>query len=301
MMQAVERYLAVRHTAGFDLTNAEYLLRSFARVAAERRETTVRAATAIDWASQSSSVAQRDERLKTVCRFARYVRAEDNRHDIPSPDHFGYHKIRRIPHIYSPTEITRLIDAALHLEPSDTLQPHTYATLIGLLVATGLRVSEALSLQCSDVTPSGLVIRHTKFQKTRLVPLHDTVVAALDRYLTRRRRARSSGEDVFMTDAGRPLRYPAVYRTFQKLVKLADLAPSSGRRPRLHEMRHTFAVRALEASPTGRRRVGQHMLALATYLGHVNITATSWYLETTPDLLRDIAVAGEGFLCGGPR
>ena len=301
MMQAVERYLAMRHAAGFDLTNAEYLLRSFARVAAERRETTVRTATAIEWASQSSSVAQRDERLKTVCRLARYLYAEDNQHDIPPARHFGYHKIRRIPHIYSTGEVTRLIDAARHLGPPDTWQPPTYATLIGLLVATGLRITEALSLQFSDITSSGLLIRNTKFQKTRLVPLHDTAVAGLDRYLKSRRRRRSDGEDVFVTEEGRPLRYPAVYDTFQKIVKLADLAPSNGRRLRLHEMRHTFAVRALEASPAGRQRVGQHMLALATYMGHVNIMSTYWYLETTPELLRDIAVAGEGFFCGGQR
>ena len=248
MMQAVERYLAVRHTAGFDLTNAEYLLRSFARVAAERGETTVRAATAIDWASQSSSVAQRDERLKTVCRLARYMRAEDHRHDIPPPDHFGYHKIRRIPHIYSNGEITRLIDATRHLGPPNTSQPHTYATLIGLLVATGLRISEALSLQFSDVTPSGLLIRNTKFQKTRLVPLHDTAVAGLDRHLKSRRRRPSEGEHVFVTEEGRPLRYPAVYDTFQKIVKLADLAPSNGRRLRLHEMRQHAGSRLMPGS-----------------------------------------------------
>lgn len=299
MIQAVEGYLAVRHATGFELANADYLLRSFARFAAARNETNVHAMTAIDWASQSSSLAQRDERLKTVCRFARYMRAEDDRHEVPPADHFGYRKTRRVPHIYSRAEINRLIDAALHLGPPGALQPQTYATLIGLLAATGLRISEALSLQFSDVTPSGLLIRKTKFQKTRLVPVHETTEAGLDRYLTRRRQVRSKGEDLFITDEGQPLPYWHVNSTFRKLLKTADLSVLGGGRPRLHDMRHAFAVRALQASPAGRQRIGQHMLALATYMGHVNINATYWYLEITPELLRDIAIASESFLCGG--
>jgi len=110
---------------------------------------------------------------------------------------------------------------------------------------------------------------------------------------------RSERVHLFIDENGRPLRYCDVYRIFQRLFKTAGLAPSGGRRHRLHHIRHTFVVRALEASPTGRQRVGRHMLALATYMGHVNIDATYWYLETTPELLRDIALAGETFLCGG--
>jgi len=298
MRQAVDRYLAMRQAAGFDLGNAAFLLHSFARAAAERGETHVRAATAIEWASRGPSVAQRDARLKMICRFALYVRSEDGRHDVPPARHFWTHKIRRVPHIYSRDEITRLIDAARQLGPPERLYPHTYATLLALLAATGLRISEALSLQLTDMTPSGLVIRKTKFQKTRLVPLHDTTQAGLDRYLTGRRHVISNGH-VFVTDDGRPLRYRQVYLTFQRLVKFAGLVVVSGHRPRLHELRHTFAVRALEASPAGRQRIGQHMVALATYMGHVNISATYWYLETTPDLLREIATACEAFLNGG--
>jgi len=129
--------------------------------------------------------------------------------------------------------------------------------------------------------------------------VHETTEAGLDRYLTRRRQVRSKGKDVFITDDGQPLPYWQVNDTFRKLLKTVDLSASGGGRPRLHDMRHTFAVRALEASPAGRQRIGQHMLALATYLGHANIYDTYWYLETTPELLRDIAVASEGFFGGG--
>ena len=130
------------------------------------------------------------------------------------------------------------------------------------------------------------------------MPLHETAVAALNRYLTRRRE-HCGGERVFIAEDGRPLRYRDVYSTFQKLTKAAKVSGSCGRRPRWHELRHTFAVRALEASPKGRQQVGQHLLALATYMGHVNIDATYWYLEATPELLRDIARAAEAFIRGG--
>jgi len=299
MIRAVETYLAMRRAVGFELLNAGYLLRSFARFAADRRETNVCIATAIEWASQTATVAQRDERLKTICRFVRYIRAEDDRHELPPSGHFGYRKTRRVPHIYSNAEVRLLMDTALQLDPADSLRPHSYATLVGLLAATGLRISEALSLQFSDITADGLLIRKTKFQKTRLVPLHDTARLAIDLYLPRRRRIFSNRTQLFIRNDGRPLRYRDVQATFLKLLKMSDLKVPTGRRPRLHELRHTFAVRALEGSPTGRQRVGQHMLALATYMGHANIYDTYWYLETTPDLLRDIATTVEAFYYGG--
>jgi integrase/recombinase XerD len=300
MIRAVENYLAARHAAGFELKSQCYLVRSFARFAAARGETHIRTTTAIDWASRTVSVAQRDARLKAVCRLARYLRAEDSQHELPPPRHFGYRKIRPLPHIYPREEIQRLMDAARKLEPPHSLPAQTFVTLLGLLAATGLRISEALNLQLSDVTPTnGLLIRKTKFQKTRLVPLHHTVATHMERYLRSRWQARTSRQEVFIDDDYQPLRYWEVHRTFQKVLKMAGLSPSGGRRYRLHHLRHTFAVRALEASPPGRQRIGQHMLALATYMGHVNIYSTYWYLQTTPELLRGIAVAGEAFLYGG--
>jgi len=299
MTAAVESYLAVRRATGFTLSNTEYLLRSFAGFAADRKQTHIHTETAIEWAGQAASVAQRHTRYQTVCRFAQYLRVEDSRHQSPPANYFGYRKTRRVPHIYSRDEINGLIVAAMRLASSDSLLPKTYAALISLLAATGLRISEALHLLVSDITSDGLLIRKTKFQKTRLVPLHDTVVAGIGQYLAHRQAARRGGDHIFVSDEGRPLVYWKVHSVFRTLLKSAGLQPSGGRWPRIHELRHTFAVRALEASPVGRQRIGQHMLALATYLGHVNIDATYWYLETTPELLRDIAVVTEDFVQGG--
>jgi integrase len=299
MIAAVESYLAVRRAAGFTLSNTEYPLRSFAGFAMKLKQPHVRTATAIDWASQAKSVAQRHTRYQTICRFAQYLCVEDPRHESPSANHFAYRLTRRVPHIYSRDEIADLVLAATKLSSSDPLQSRTYASLISLLAATGLRISEALNLLVSDITPSGLLIRRTKFQKTRLVPLHETAVAGLGHYLTCRQEVRRSGDHVFVSEEGQPLIYWKVHSLFRTLLKSAGLKPSRGRWPRIHDLRHTFAVRALESSPTGRQRIGQHMLALATYMGHVNINATYWYLETTPELLRDIAAVAENFAQGG--
>jgi integrase/recombinase XerD len=299
MMASVETYLAVRRAVGFTLSNTEYLLRSFADFAADRKEAHIRTATAIDWAGQAKSVAQRHTRHQTICRFAQYLRIEDSRHESPPANHFGYRKTRRVPHIYSRDEIDGLVLAATRFPSSDLLLPKTYAALISLLAATGLRISEALHLLVSDITSNGLLIRRAKFQKTRLVPLHATAVTGLARYLTYRQEARCGGDHVFVSDEGQPLVYWKVHSVFRTLLKSAGIKPSGGRWPRIHELRHTLAVRALESSPTGRQRIGQHMLALATYLGHVNINATYWYLETTPELLLDIAVVAENFVQGG--
>ena len=300
MLKAIETYLALRRATGFAMLNAEYLLKSFAAFATERGQTHVHAQTAIDWAALGPSVVQRDARLKAVCRFVRHVRAEDARHERPPVNHFGARKTRRSPHIYSAAEIDRLIEAAHRLRPKNGLRSRTYATLIALLAVTGLRISEALKLTVADVTCDGLLIRETKFRKTRLVPLHDTAAAGLKRYLARRR-PRSGTDPVFVDARGLPLRYIAVKETFDRLVVRAGIAPAAKRRPRLHDLRHTFAVRALQGSPTDRSRSGPHMVALATYMGHVNIYATYWYLEATADLMRDVAAAGEGFITEGRR
>ena len=298
MLKAIEAYLALRRATGFAMLNAEYLLKSFATFATERRQTHVHTQTAIDWAARGPSVAQRDARLKAVCRFVRHVRVEDARHELPPANHFGAHKTRRPPHIYSAEDIDRLIEAALRLRPKGGLRSLTYATLIALLSVSGLRISEALKLTVADVSNDGLLIRETKFRKTRLVPLHDTAAAGLERYLARRR-PRSDDDPVFIDERGLHLRYVAVRDTFNRLVSRVGIRPASIRRPRLHDLRHTFAVRALQGGPAGRSRCGAHMAALATYMGHVNIYATYWYLEATADLMRDVATAAEGFMSEG--
>lgn len=193
-----------------------------------------------------------------------------------------------------------LLRAATRLEPLDSLRPHTYSTLFALLAVSGLRISEALNLRFEDITADGLLIRRTKFQKSRLVPLHPTAVAGLERYLQRRKRTAATDDHVFLSLRGRRLSRNAVFETFDQLRKTIGLDRGrGGRRPRIHDLRFRFAVRALETCPEGRDNVGRHMLALSTYMGHTHIRYTYWYLQATPQLMRDIAEACECFLKAG--
>lgn len=300
--QAVESYLAQRRAAGFALRDREYFLKSFARFAEQRGDTHVRAATAVEWSAQGPSAGQRARRLRMIIGLARHLAAEDRRHEVPPDGVFGHHRERRLPFLFSAEDTRRLIAAAWALPLAHSARSWVYATLFALLAATGLRISEALGLRLRDLTEDGLVIRQTKFKKSRLVPLHPTAASALERYLAQRPGPAGPDGALFLGAANRPVRYKTVYETFRRLTREIGLDPGSGRRrPRIHDWRHTFAVRALEACPEGRDRVGRHLVALSTYLGHARVEDTYWYFTATPELMGDIARAAEASVSGGAR
>ena len=300
LMHAVDTYLAMRRAVGFDLAHTEGYLRNVARFALARGDTHVVVTTAVDWASRTTSEAQRHNRLQTVIRFARFMAAEDSRHAIPPAGLFWGRRQRPMPYIFSDDEIAQLLGAASRLGPPGSLRPQTYSTLFGLLAVTGMRVSEARHLHLHDVTRDGLLIRETKFPKSRLLPLHVTTRTALDRYIDQRRRCAGAEPHLFVTRRGGKLSHTVVAETFQQVLTVAGIPHRPARRRlRLMDLRHTFAVRALEKSPETRHAVGRHTLALTTYMGHACISDTYWYLETTPQLMTDIATACETFMQGG--
>lgn len=297
LKDAVDTYLAVRRAGGYTLQADEFYLNRFAQFATARGDTHVVTQTAIAWARQASSESQRATRLKIVIRFARFSRATDRRHELPPLGVFNPQRQRPIPYLFSDEEVQALMTHAAQLGPAGSLRPHVYHTLIGLLAATGLRISEALELCFQDVTPDGLVIRKTKFKKSRLVPLHPTTHAALEDYLVKRTQLATDHEHLFISLRRSPLTRWTVYPTFRRLLAAAGLPRTPGRsQPRLTDFRHTFATKALLASPEGRDHIGRHMLALTTYLGHAHVGSTYWYLESSPQLMDDIAQACEHFV-----
>jgi integrase/recombinase XerD len=182
----------------------------------------------------------------------------------------------------------------------NTFRGHTYSTFFALLACTGLRVSEAIHLCFQDITADGVVIRCSKFRKSRLVPLHETTQAALERYLQRRRAYTPLDDHVFVSLRRRAILLHDAETAFHDVVEKIGLPRGLGLpRPTIHSLRHTFAVRALETCPDGRDRITKHMLALSTYLGHSKVADTYWYLEATPDLMRNIADACQSFFTGG--
>lgn len=302
LMPLVNAYLEVRRAMGFDLHHRERLLRQYAEFATDHGETHVQARTAIEWSAAGSTAGVRHARLRSVVLFARYARAEDPRHEVPPGDVFPRVPRQILPIIFTPDESRRIIVAAGQLGTASRLRPHTYSALFALLFATGLRISEALALRFDDVTSAGLVIQKTKFRKTRLVPLHETAEAGLQRYLALRRQAGTPPDHIFINFRGEPLGHRGALQAFKEAIRAAGLErPSGQQQPRIHDIRHTFAVRALEASPDGRDRIAQHMLALSMYLGHSSVASTYWYLQTTPQLMRDISDACEGLLSKGGR
>jgi integrase len=297
----VKRYADLHRSLGFKFRCQHGLLRSFANFATRRGETTVRSQTAIAWAAQAPSPPQRHNRLATVRRFALAMHAEDPRHEVPSDEVFGRQFFRRrTPYIYTPEQVTGLMDAAGKLPPKNSIRPATYSTLFGLLAATGLRVSEALALQIEDFTDDGLLVRKTKFKKSRLVLLHATTRRALERYLARRAKVGTPDHAFFISVAGTSPSYETVHEIFLSLSRSIGLRGARGNPgPTLHHLRHTFAARSLEGCDGSRESVSRHMVALTTYLGHAHVSDTYWYLESTPALLRHIARAGEALPRGG--
>ena len=299
---AVERYIALHRAVGYRFRDESTLLRLFARHAARRGDEVVRSQTALEWAADARSAGARRRRLHVVRRFARRMCAEDPRHELPPPDAFGPVPPRRTPYIFALSAIRELLDGAAALGPRGSLRPKTYATLLGLLACTGLRISEAIALQLGDITDAGLVIRITKFKKSRLVPLHDSARHALEAYLVARRRHAGKDAAVFLSERGTGLRYPTVDSVFLRLVRAIGIHPGPGKPgPRIHDLRHTFAVRSLEQCAGDRQAVARHMLALSTYLGHARLAHTYWYLQATPQLLADVAVRSESIVTGGSR
>ena len=297
----VQGYLAVRRAMGFVMKWSGNLLRSFAAFSDAQGQPRIRSEVAIKWAGWAPSARTRARRLGLVIRLARYLRAEDQDHEVPPPAFGREERPRRTPYIYSREEVQGLVQAASEVERyNPEYRALTYRTFFGLLACTGMRLSEAISLRLEDITEDGLVIRNTKFGKSRLIPLHPTAQTALECYLPKRRLFAPSDDHVFVSLRKHKLLRHDAYVVFRKSIEKVGIQRHSGLpRPTIHALRHTFAVRALETCPDDRDRITQHMVALSTYLGHSDIKHTYWYLEATPELMRNIAESTQRYFVGG--
>lgn len=298
----LDGYIVLQRARGLKFTTQCGPLKNYVAAAEAAGDTHVRTARVLDWAARTTSDEQARNRLAIVRRFAEHLAIADPAHEVPPADAFGRWRFeRRMPHIYTGAEIAELMAAARRLGPPGAIRGETLATMIGLLAATGLRVSEALGLDLDDVTEAGLVIRETKFRKTRLVPPHPSAGVALEGYIQRRRLVPGiAASALFLGDHGRRLAYTSLYALFLRIAREIGLRGLPGEKgPRLHDLRHTFAVRSLEACGGDRRAISRHMLALATYLGHADPSHTWWYLRATPALMRHIADAGETLMAEG--
>ncbi|MEJ8859603.1 tyrosine-type recombinase/integrase [Variovorax robiniae] len=292
LREAMRSYLDMRQALGFRMYEARLKLPQFVDFMEQRDASHITVALALEWAKQRISVRRAEwaRRLRFVRGFARYRSATDPLTEIPSFGLLPYRPGRAKPYLYTEAEVEGLLTAALRLSPTAGLRPWTYYCLIGLLAVSGMRIGEAIGLQVTDVDldQGVLTIRSAKFGRWRLLPLHASTIAVLADYMGRRARflAGRSAPHLFVSSRGTRLDVSDVHRTFYALSRQTGLRePGASHGPRLHDFRHRFAALTLlhwyECGEDTERRLP----VLSTYLGHVHVADTYWYLAAWPALM----------------
>lgn len=303
MVERATKYLEVRRAFGLALRIEGHQLLSFAKWAdGEHPRSPLTEALALAWARASTRANRvgQARRLEVIRPFARWLQAHDATAEIPAVGLLGPGHPRRAPYVFTDDEINALLVAARQLQPSDGLRPLTVSAYFGLLACTGLRPGEGVRLSCDDVDlrEGCLYIRNTKFHKSRLVPLHRSTIRALYAYVADRdqRVSNPSHDAFFLLDGGQPLTLGRAQTAFDRVRRrLAWTMPSGRRAPRLYDLRHRFACERLVQWHAADLDVNECLPALATYLGHVKVTDTYWYLTGVPSLLAICAARFERF------
>jgi integrase/recombinase XerD len=298
LRQAVHEYLSLRRALGFKLIEADRMLHDFVTFMERRHELYITQSLAREWAQRRSNLqpASWAQRLSVVRGFARYRSATDPRTEVPAEGLLPFRFKRTRPYLYSDDEIRRLLHAALQLPfrgERGALRPWTYYCLFGLLSVSGMRLGEArnLKLQDVDLAAGVLTIRGTKFGKSRLVPLHGSTCKVLADYIARRE-LRWAGRPVssylLVSNRGNRLDNGEIHRTFYRLSRQIGLrGDTDSHGPRLHDMRHVFATRTLVRWYQSGEDPERRMPILSAYLGHAHIADTQWYLNASPELMRE--------------
>jgi integrase len=306
MVNLAEQYLDYRRKLGFKLRSEGWALLSFARYADQTgHRGAVTTELAVRWAKlpQATSPLYWARRLDIVRRFAKHRAPFETCTEIPPDGILGPSYRRSQPYIYSEDEIAALLRVAGQLRPVGGLRAYTYVTLFGLLACSGLRISEALRLSDSDVDLKRgvLTINDTKFHKSRLVPLSQSTTDALVGYAERRDQCHLLGRSTafFVKDAGTPLKGWNVREAFSTLRRWLGWARHGKAAPRIQDIRHTFVVRRLLRWYEEGADIDQKIAALSTYLGHVKVSYTYWYLTAVPELMAVTSMRFERFVRGG--
>jgi integrase len=289
----LRNYLKLRRGLGFQLHSPAILLRSFVRFAETKRARFITTKLALHWAGQPPNVktVQRASRLGVVRRFAEYVSTVDPRTEVPPPKLLPCRIRRRPPHLYRKDDVLSLVEAARQIDPCHPIKGPSLSTIFGLLATTGMRVSEALALDCKDVDLDKelLTIHLAKGNKSRLVPLHTSAVAALGQYASIRDSLypRRNHPGFFLWDRGVRMGYDSVNRWFLLVACQIGLRkPGDQRGPRVHDLRHHFAIQTMLRWYRSNMDVERRLPELSTYLGHVHVRDTYWYLSAVPELLQ---------------
>jgi integrase len=289
----LEGYLELRHKLGFKLRLAGGLLRRFVLFARKKQACVITPKLALEWATQPADCqpAQWANRLGMVRRFAQYVSAADPRTEIPSQELLPHRYHRKDPYFYTDQEVCRLVQAARQLPAPKDLRALSHATVFGLLAVTGMRLGEAIALDRKDVDlrQGVLTVRQAKFNKSRLVPIHLSTQNQLRRYECLRDRScpRPQSPSFLLSERGTRLTDCTVRRWFIIVSRQIGLrTPTDSRGPRIHDLRHRFALKTILQWYRSGVDVEAHLPELTTYMGHGHVADTYWYISSTPELLR---------------
>lgn len=288
LLEHVQDYLRLRRGLGFGLAHAGSILPQFVKFLDAGGHTAVTTELAIRWAQKSSPINTMNvaHRLGAVRGFAQYLATIDPATEVPPAGVFGLKQQRPTPYLWSEKDIVRLLDAARALQPA--FRAATCATYLGLLAVTGLRSGEGLHLQRGDVDlDAGVItVRQTKLDRVRLVPLHPSTVDRLRIYANTRdsEHPHTSSTAFFVGRTGAALTYGPISITFRALVNTVGLG-ASGAHPRMHDLRHSFAVRTLIDWHRAGQDIETRIPTLVSFLGHVDPASTYWYLSASPELM----------------
>jgi len=302
LAEHLDDYLRMRRALGFQLGRHGQVLPKFVAYLEAAGATTVTVELSVAWARLPERIKPItiDLRLSAVRGFAHYLHALDPAHQVPPTGLLAVPRRRPTPYIYAPDDLVRVLQAARRLR--QPLRAATYEALLGLLAVTGMRVGEAVALTCDDVDliDGVITIRHAKFDRVRLVPLHSSVTAALRDYAAARDRlCRTRTGPFFVTRTGHPMTPKGVQRTFRLLTSELGLRTDTVH-PRVHDMRHSFAVHTLIDWHRDGVDVHAMLPVLSTYLGHVEPANAYWYLSAVPELMQLAAARLEHHCEGQP-
>jgi integrase/recombinase XerD len=293
LAHALADYLALRRALGFKMDEAQRLLPRFLTFLEQHGCAHITSELALQWASQSptASPAEGARRLTLVRGFARFRAAMDPRTQVPAIGLLSARAQRATPYLYTEREVAQLLEAAAHLPSPTGLRAQTAVTALGLLSVTGMRVGELLALDDADVDPTlgEVTIRHGKFDKARALPLHATTREVLRAYVAARNHVFpiAPTPSFLVSEQGTRLSQWSLRNTFVTLSRRIGLRGETDRHgPRLHDFRHRFAVEVLLRWYREDVDVDRHLPELSTYLGHVKVADTFWYLSATPELLQ---------------
>ena len=293
----VEKYIQFRRQLGYKLENAEKILKNFASFSAEHGVSYIKIDVAVSFSKKNpkASPATWSKSLGIIRQFALFLKTIDQRTEVPPLNFIASSNQRPIPYIYTNEQIQHLLKACKKLGSRSEILKHTYYTLFGLVSVTGMRISEAISLEQKNVDFSNEIvfINKTKFRKSRINPLHSSTLYELEKYIDYKSKLfpKSESSNLFVSSAGSGLKYHNVRKAFVQASIFAGLRSGyKGHGPRIHDLRHTFAVQTLTEWYKNSTNIDVHLPLLSTYLGHINPVNTYWYLTATPDLLNQAVV-----------